>query len=450
MDKITISLLLVGWFPANLPALVETLNAEVLRVDVSGLASVSPYAVEDASLEADGIHLTAAAGSHLLKTLGLFISEVLNGPFSADAADTTLVHVSDVSDVESAGDSESVVTEPSPGTDTDRLESILRIVQGNSRLLGAVRPLTSSVAMLSRRADGIEAQVRLRRQQDNLVFARIKEDSDSEINRSREDRVVISGLDRALDGAAHSEKKIHYKAVVDKLVSAALPDLDPAPTVIDLTVTFRRDQVSPVVEAKFQDSATASSFRKAAAALAKAKVPDFASLFFSNSVTQATRVRIEIMRAISKKLTTDSETAYVQGFTSRPIMHYVVKDSMVSHCSGTGRGYTFADAVSRFGDLLCPADLSSAYKRAGSTFHGAMEQYFVVLKEGVLSSSNQEPLGHRNGTRGRPRSGAPQRGGPRLSRGAPSSSLSVPGSRKRALGHSAETPSKRKPDNDQP
>lgn len=127
-------------------------------------------------------------------------------------------------------------------------------------------------------------------------------------------------------------------------------------------------------------------------------------------------------------------------------MHYVVKEMMPSHCSGTGRGYTFADAVARFGDLLCQSDLASAYKRAGNTFRGAMEHYFVVLKEGTSLSANQEPIGRPPGSRNaRAGTGTPQRGRPGRAAG-PSRQLGSQGSRKRPSGHIAGTPSKKKTD----
>jgi hypothetical protein len=186
--------------------------------------------------------------------------------------------------------------------------------------------------------------------------------SDEELNRSREDCVVISGLDHpTLGQLSHQDTKNYFRGVFSKLIGLECPEMS-SEAWVEVFVSFRRDQVTPMVEAKFKTIANASSFRKSSAVLAKAKDANFEALFFANSVTQATRVRIEILRAIAKKLTTDSESAYVHGFLSRPIMHYIVKENMPSDCAGTGRGYTFVDAVSRFGDLLMPIDLAPAYK----------------------------------------------------------------------------------------
>jgi len=433
-----------GWFPVRLPELHTFLEMEVKRFNRKNLHVLPPFSFDADQLEPDGFHLNQATGrlflEHVSREVQLVLSEPSTVPIDVTSADPdtdeTLVDVTN-------SDTDDVVTEPEG--DSERLASILQIVRGNSRLLKTVEPLKDTLSGLVHRTDSLESQVRVRRQQDNLVFARIKEDTDYELNKSREDRVVISGLDPRI-GGTHVEKKEHYKTVVSDLVSSACPNSEPPLSITDVFVNLRRDQPKPVIEVKFDSISSASQFRRAAAALAKAKDPKFAALFFSNSVTQATRVRIEIMRAIAKKLTTDSESAYVQGFISKPLMHYVVKDSMPSFCSGTGRSYTFVDSVMRFGDLLLAADLIPAYRRAGATFQGSMEQYFVLLREDFVLPSvqgaNLLPLGSRS------RIGPSLRGNvaSRLGRGSYLAAVRRPpiSGRKRLTDSSVETPSKKK------
>ena len=121
------------------------------------------------------------------------------------------------------------------------------------------------------------------------------------------------------------------------------------------------------------------------------------------------------MKAIAKKLTTPTENAFVQGFISRPVLRYLVREGAPSFCAGTGRSYSFVDCMSRYGDLVQAKDLTSAYRRAGSTFRGAMEQYFVVLSEvedvPLASGSNQSPIGARGGRGGGSRPFQGSRGG---------------------------------------
>lgn len=352
-------------------------------------------------LEADRVHLIPSAGDSFLAHISSGIGVLLGS--AAETDDVTLVDAFiplDSGDSDSSDDNDDVSVKKG-----DRLGAILRIVTSNSRKLSSVKPLKDSVARLVETSQDFERQVRLRRQRDNYVFARLKEDADSELNRSRENRVVISGLDRASTSAtSHQAKKDHYLAVVTGLILKACPELNPKPIVEEVFVNLRRDQANPSIEAKFNSVSGALAFRKSAASLAKAQDPDFAKLFFANSVTQATRVRIEIMRAIAKKLTTSTEKAFVQGFLSRPVLRYLSEVEGESLASGTGRSYSFVDAVSRFGDLVTDGDLASAYKRAGMTFQGAMEQYFILLTEledrSVVTGSNQLPVSKRGGRQG--------------------------------------------------
>ena len=387
-------MIVTEWFSEKLPDFNDWLSAEVRRMGLPALMVVPAFTVAPEMLEVDGVHLTPPSGDLFLKQL---CADVLASLQSSDPDDVTLID--DFTQVGSSSSSDSELADPEG---EDRIASILKIVKSNSKKLGNVKRLKESVVALSSRTDSFETQVRLRRQRDNLVFARIKEESDGELNRTREDRVVISGLERASVGlTTHQEKKAHYTSVVTELVSKACPDLDPKPSITDVIVNLRRDLGNPSIEVKFDSVANAFAFRKSAAALAKAQNVDFARLFFSNSITQATRVRIEVMKAIAKKLTTLTENAYVQGFISRPVLRYVSRDPAVSLCAGTGRSYSFVDSVSRFGDLVHGYELASTYKRAGTTFKGAMEQYFVILREAedapVASGSNQLPVGVRGG-----------------------------------------------------
>ena len=62
--------------------------------------------------------------------------------------------------------------------------------------------------------------------------------------------------------------------------------------------------------------------------------------------------------------------------------------------------HTFVDAVSRYGRDMVEGDLVEAYRRAGRSFQGQLQQNFVVLRdrgsnpvaaEGGPSNSNSAP-----------------------------------------------------------
>lgn len=175
-----------------------------------------------------------------------------------------------------------------------------------------------------------------------------------------------------------------------------------------------RSQLRPLLHAsylpnnlacRFDTAAGAQAFRREGVRLAKAEHAEFASLFFSNSVTQSTRVRIEILKILAKKLSTATESAFVQGFISRPALHYHAKEGCTSSADGIGRSYNYVDAVAKFFSIVTRLDLSSAYTRAGVTFAGSMSQYFIVLSDDYVSApqtgANRAPVGRRGGLRGR-------------------------------------------------
>ena len=369
------------WFGSYLPDLLSFLTSEVARCGSGRLALCSPFTVMPSLLESDGVHLTVVGGDRFLA----HIDSQLN---------SMLIEISST-----------------PASHPDRLDQILEAVTRNSAQLASFTSIGEAVGDLSRSTTDFETFVRRRFKDDDLIFARMKEESDSDINRSREDRVVITGLTGpTLQTSTHAQKKKHYSDVITTLVATACAGVDPLPKVVDVYINLRKDHGLPLVEARFDSVSGAQLFRREGVRLAKAEQEAFSSLFFSNSVTQSTRVRIEILRELSKKLNTSTEVAFVQGFISRPVLQFRVKEGARSRVDGVGRSYTFVDAMSKFGDRLAQKDLTTAYARAGNTFDGALSQYFIVLvdnpdRRGV--NVNRTPIGRRGG----PARGGRSRGG---------------------------------------
>ena len=268
--------------------------------------------------------------------------------------------------------------------------------------------MTSALETLTGLTNTLKSKAKTRRDQDNLIFARIKEDRDFELNKNRESRFTVTGLVTSTPPLDAKERKEFFRLKLAALVEEACPDseLDPKPEVLDVYVNMRYGQDSPFLEGRMNTAAASSAFRVAASQLAKDESPNFKGLFIANAVTLATRVRIEILRAISKTLISDDTESFVQGFSSRPLLHYHMRDHCFRQIEGTNRTYSFVEAVAKFGDNVSQADLIPSYRRARPAFIGCMEQYFVVLREGAnaselvgASGSNQRPVGSR-GSRG--------------------------------------------------
>jgi len=378
-----------SWFGPYLPDFLGFLASEVSRINHQRIILGSPFVVLPSLLEKDGIHLTPAGGDKLLSHIDSQLQSAIAEAHPVNSA----AHV--------------------PMDTTSPVRPTV--------ILDSFEAVSESITELSRRTAEFESLARRRFRADDYVFARLKEEADAELNKSKEDRVVISGLSPPpLSLSNHSDKKKHYLEVVSRLVTLACASTDPVPKVLDVYVNLRKDQGQPLIEARFDSVSGASSFRREGVQLAKAEHSEFLPLFFANAVTQATRVRIEILKALAKKLSSTSETAFVQGFISRPVLQYRVKEGARSTAEGTGRGYNFVDAVARFGAKLTASDLSTAYVRAGNTFLGAMSQYFVVLKDDLVSGSrqpsvNRAPLGRRGPRRAGARRGIGSSRGARAS-----------------------------------
>jgi len=267
----------------------------------------------------------------------------------------------------------------------------LPIFPSVSTSAGSSQILHDAVASLTSLTGTIWSEVTARRLQDNLIFARLKEDQDFAFNKNREDRFTLSGL--KIDPLHPppqdaQERKEYFKAIISALILKACPDLDPQPKVLDVYINMRSGRGPPFFEARLDSTQNCAAFRRAAAQLAKDENSEFANLFIANSVTLTTRVRIEILRAIATLLTTETEEAYVQSFSSRPMLHYQTRSGISFQALGSNRSYSFVEAVGRWGGKLTTVNLLPAYRRARPAFIGCLEQYFVVLKE---SEPAQEP-----------------------------------------------------------
>ena len=113
---------------------------------------------------------------------------------------------------------------------------------------------------------------------------------------------------------------------------------------------------------------------------------DFGRIQITNCVTLATRVRIDILKAMAKKFTTDREDIFVYGYASRPVLHIRPKDAKIRPM-----WLSFSDALVRFGSGLGEGDLGDAYRRAGVAFRGQLQQNFVILHEAGAGNEERAP-----------------------------------------------------------
>ena len=171
--------------------------------------------------------------------------------------------------------------------------------------------------------------------------------------------------------------------IVDSIVEGSAKEI----AFVSLAGTKERD--IPLCEVRFKSREMAIKIRREFAAKKKGGT-DFGRIAIFNSVTLGTRVRIEILWALAKKCCTEKEIASVQSYISKPAL--LIKDK-----EGKRRPMTlgFADAIKRYGRILREGDLASAYRKAGTSFEGQLQQNFVVLHD--LNQAKAGPWGGKGG-----------------------------------------------------
>jgi len=253
---------------------------------------------------------------------------------------------------------------------------------------------------LETRVKRLEGHVRARQQNDNLVFARLKEESDSAANKLKEDRVIITGItSKTVPPTEPEERKVWIKTIAMDIFKMLIPDF---PGEIHFVNQAKNNGLHiPMIEVKLNSVESAANIRKAFTEKRKAKA-DLGRIFIANSVGLSTRIRVDILKALARKVSNNSVMAHVVAFVLRPVMHVRPKEGSVDR--SPPKTLTFVDAVATYGHLLKQVELGDAYRRAGNSFKGQLEQLFVVMREsdgGAGRARHQHPAGGIAGS-GRP------------------------------------------------
>jgi hypothetical protein len=321
----------LDWYDDMLDTMKKTHKEVFNSMKLLNTSRIDVISIASQEFEQDGVHLTKAAGR-------IFVDGIMKGAeniFKAGFID---------------------ITEDDPTTDS------------------------TSNRKLEKRIDRMEADIGERRWNDNLLFARTREELDMAANKLKEDRVVMTGLTSSTPPPVDRvQKNLWLRKLVTETMKKIKPDFNG--TISFINQGKNNGKEIPMVEVKLNSVEAATGLRKAFAE--KRKEGDGRSLgrlYVANSVSLSTRVRIDVMKAIAKKLTVNKDTAHVASYSSRPILH--VKTMRAGSSEVTSRAFTFVDAVIRYGSVLAQEDLEEAYKKAGTAFKGQLEQHFVVLREG--------------------------------------------------------------------
>jgi hypothetical protein len=197
---------------------------------------------------------------------------------------------------------------------------------------------------------------------------------DTVSNTNKEDKIIIAGLTSTVPRPAG---RVEARQWLEDIVSGVLDSIGGGSSsdIIFVSQGRSNNRNIPLAEVRMKSREQAVKIRKSFAQKKKAG-KDVGKIYLSNCVTLATRVRIEILRAMAKKFDSDTEKMFVLGYYSRPVIHVKRNNS-----ENNGMWLSFSDALLRYGSGLVEADLEDAYRRAGTAFKSQLEQNFVVLHD---------------------------------------------------------------------
>jgi hypothetical protein len=170
---------------------------------------------------------------------------------------------------------------------------------------------------------------------------------DSATNRQKEDNIVITGITSSVYPPPDpAQRKIWLRKIVDDVIKSVAPDF--TGQIVFVNQGKSNGKMIPLVEVKLDTVENANIIRKAFAEKKKSGA-DLGRLFIANSVNLATRVRVDILKALARKVSDLNLIAYAVPFISRPVMQIRSKES---GRSSEARSFSFTDAVAKYGHLL--------------------------------------------------------------------------------------------------
>jgi hypothetical protein len=263
------------------------------------------------------------------------------------------------------------------------------------RVLGAAKEsgkLMSSSTLQDLKRDSIETRnwrgnfesmLNARFMNDNIMFARLRDEVDSETNRKKEDRTLVMGIEEPKDlPRTGNERNEKMKAIALQFCKGVNPDF--SGQILFAATCGRSINGKMRMEFRLETSDQAKEIRKmfAIERAAKRISPDLANLQVMTMVTLATRIRMDIMKAIARRIETIDTAAYVPNFLSRPIMHIKKKTKEGEAVTGAFvKTLTFVDTVCQHGRALHRGDLDAAQGKAKGYFRGTMRQHFLLLDD---------------------------------------------------------------------
>ena len=390
----------LNWFDLNFEEICDEIKEKLEKIRCENVSEIESLSRASQNFAPDGVHLTTESGR-------LFVDCLINAAEAYYNAGP-VVDIGDEEDEERMETNAPVASETTKKTDRK-----VSFKLGQS----SVSPQNDLIPRLEAVEKGLqrlENAFQTKPWKDSLMTAKLREDLDFMTNVKNEDRIIVTGLTSTVPPPQNHDEKITW---IRNIAKEFVKTIDPESSEkINFVKQGRsNDKEIPMAEIRFETREIASKIRKMFVDKRKAGT-DFGRIYVANSVTLATRVRVDIMKSIVKQFNEkDGLEMYVSSYTSRPVLR--VKNTTTQRVSVL----TFTDAIFRFGKKLNLENLNDAYRRAGGAFKGIMEQTFVVLTDNKKAPTPAPQSGPSGLSKKRPLDGQQlvfnQRKEPRVERG---------------------------------
>ena len=350
----------LNWYDLNFDEICADVKEKVAKMGLANVSEIESLSRASQFFATDEVHLTPESGRLFLDCI---ISSAEMHYNAGPLVDIT------TDDEDEVGMETNAQEEPIPEKKKEEKKSTFIPIA-----LQSPQNLGSRLDMVEKGLKKLENEFKIKSWKDSLMTAKLREDLDFMTNVKNEDRVILTGLTSTTPPPQNKDEKVLWiRNIASEFIKTI--DQESSEKIIFVKQGRSNDKDIPMAEVRFETRDIATKVRKLFVEKRKGG-HDFGRIYMANSVTLATRVRVDIMKSIAKQFGgRDDLEMFVSAFTSRPILRI---RNVKSQKSGI---LTFTDSIGRFGKKLNLDNLEEAYRRAGRAFFSQMEQNFVVLSD---------------------------------------------------------------------
>jgi hypothetical protein len=226
-----------------------------------------------------------------------------------------------------------------------------------------------------------QSHVQLRREvedrwaSDDKAWCLAEEARDAVANEAKMDSLILIGTSYTYNG--NENVAAMYQACTDLIATVVDPLQCPQVggngmvQILKAVHLNKSPGARPILEIKMDSKMTAAMVRRCF--LTKVRETPMPGITIAPAVTTGTRVRVEILKALARRLKAAGQDAFCVQHVARPILAVID--------SGFRTNYSYIEAVTRFGGMIGPADKEPAYKRLLGSYPGRAKSVFLILDE---------------------------------------------------------------------